>query len=67
MKTKQWCSIIINLHSFLTKETYGIPNRSRPKNRYIRCPRCNKRLLVQWYDCGDGNCWHPKISAHKEK
>lgn len=68
-----WCTFppeILGDCDYLLKRldsNWGFMHSPRPKNRYIRCPKCNKRLLVQWYDCGDGDCWHPKISKHKEK
>lgn len=61
----KWCEFNYRDVYKQLKGVYGIPNKPHPKNTYVRCPLCNKRLYVQWRDCGDGDCWHPIISEHK--
>ena len=48
--------------------THTVVSQKRaPKARKIRCPKCNRYLTQKLYLCGDHNCWHLKVPAHKEK
>lgn len=71
-KKKKWCEVTDkemkdHLSIALINIEYAKANSNRPKEKIIRCPRCNKRLSVIWIDCGDNGCWHPYINKHKEK
>ena len=45
-----------------------ITNYSKPTTlpSRVRCPDCNKRFNPRIRECGDHNCWHIYIPAHKK-
>jgi len=53
-------------------ELWLVPNPGAGSGpSYERCPKCNKRLKVLFYNCHgyvpDAACYHPYIPKHKNK
>lgn len=46
------------------KQPYGKDDFQIPKN--VVCPDCQKKFKPKIWSCGDYNCWHWSIPAHKK-
>ncbi len=53
----------------LSGNTIRTKSKIKPERKIpvrIKCPDCKKRFKPRIRDCGDGNCWHVFLPAHKK-